>query len=136
MYKLQKRDEARRLFVEADLTYEEISRALKVSEAGLKNWGKTHDWKRARGEYQHSLESLDTTLAQAGQLIAAKLVNVFNGAEPFDSQVVYATVKAGVLLLLLQADRGKGNSKAVLELLEALNMNDERVRRVVKRLAG
>ena len=132
MYKKEIRDEARRLFVEGGLTYREVARQIRMSVNNLKRLGKRGNWKQERNKYQGSAESLGAQIAGAKMLVIDKLSKTFDGAAPFDSQTVYATVKAGVLLLLLQADSGKGNPKAVLDLLEKLNETDERVLRMLK----
>ena len=132
MHKMEKRDESRRLFVDEGLTYPEIVRAMRIPLSTVKSWGMKGKWKQARQAYQHSGETLDASIDKAKLLIIDKLVNVFNGAAPFESEVVYATVKAGMFLLLLQADCGRGNSQAVLNLLEALNKTDDRIGRVPK----
>ena len=133
MHKMEKRDESRRLFVDKGLTYPEIVRAMRIPLSTVKSWGVKGKWKQARQAYQQSGETLDASIDKAKLLIIDKLMNVFNGATPFESEAVYATVKAGVFLLLLQADCGRGNSQAVLNLLEAVNKTDERIRRVPKR---
>ena len=135
MYKKEIRDKARSLFVEGGLTYLEVARRIGMSVNNLKRWGKRGNWKQERSKFQSSAESLDAQIARAKFLVVDKLSKTFDGAATFDSQTVYATVKAGVLLLLLQADSGKGNSRAVLDLLETLNEIDERVLRMLKSAA-
>jgi len=127
---MEKRDESRRLFVDEGLTYSEIARAMRIPLGTLKCWGVKGKWKLAR--QQRYGDTLDASIEKAKLSIIDKLINVFNGAAPFESEVVYATVKAGEFLLLLQADRGRENSQAVLDLLKALNKTDERIERVPK----
>lgn len=133
MYKPQKRKEARNLFVESGLSYEDVARETGVSLNNLKKWGVKGGWTKQREDYQRSGESLNATISRSMQLIVDKLADAFGGGVTLNSQNIFATVRAGTFLLLLQANEGQGNPTAVLDLLKALNKNDSDVHRVLKR---
>ena len=135
MYSAEDRQKSRNLFVESGLTYKEVAREIGMSINNLKRLGKKGKWKLERDKYESSAESWDAQITRAKFLVVDKLLKMFEGIAAFDSQAVYAAVKAGMLVLLLQADAGKGNPKAVLDLLEKLNEADERVLRTLKRSA-
>ena len=68
-------------------------RAMRIPLSTLKSREVKGKWKLAR-QQRYGI-TLDASIEKAKLLIVDKLMNVFNGAAPFESEVVYATVKAG-----------------------------------------
>jgi len=100
-FNLDDRINARRLFVESGMSYEEVAAETGVSLSALKNWGKEGKWTEEREEYEREILDISARLRKT----TLKKVKEIE-ADPND-QKIYA------LRTLLQATFNKSRAKPV-----------------------
>jgi len=93
-YGLEARKNARDLYVESGLSYEDVSRETGIAEQTLKNWGAAENWKAQREEYEREYSMFHAKVAKA----KLRLANEALKDDKIDSQKIYALatlMKAG-----------------------------------------
>jgi len=83
-------DEAERMYVTQQMTFNEISSRLKIAEKTVRNWAEEGGWQAKRSELMKKRKSLHEMLYDAAQLIMQSIVKDLEDGQPVDAGRLYS----------------------------------------------
>jgi transcriptional regulator with XRE-family HTH domain len=122
VYTLTKRKNARDLFVETGMRYEDVARKTGISASLLKRWGGKEEWMAQRNTYERDVTALNEKILRAISSVVDKLSTAYEKGGAFFSQDIFAHEKAIESLVIAAAYTGK-DLKQVFDAIEILNKN-------------
>ena len=122
MYTVTERKNARDLFVETGMRYEDVARETGISVGLLKRWGGKEKWMAQRNEYERAVTALNEKILRTISSVVDKLSTAYDKGGAFFSQDIFAHEKAIESLVIAAAYTGR-ELKPVFDAIETLNKN-------------
>jgi len=135
-YSFAKRDQAEELYVEQDLTYEQVSERLGVAVPTLKQWSKKYDWTEKRLDYRNAGASLKASLIKLRQSMIEKAIRSLKPQDVFAVSSIVNAMKTVASVQAAEDEEAAFEPREIRTAGDAIDALQEAINRKLQRMLG